>query len=37
MNALKEMQQLRVEFESLGVEFVPITNHEVLWAIREQK
>jgi hypothetical protein len=33
MYSLAEMLEQRNEFETLGVEFIPITNHEVLWSI----
>lgn len=33
MYSLPEMLAQRTEFEALGVEFIPITNHEVLWKI----
>jgi len=33
MRELPEMLALRGTFEALGVEFDPITNHEVLWSI----
>lgn len=33
MRDLPEMLALRSTFEGLGVEFDPITNHEVLWSI----
>ena len=33
MDSLREMQELRTRFEALGVQFEPITNHEVLWSV----
>lgn len=33
MRTLPEMLALRETFEALGVEFEPITNHEVLWSL----
>ncbi len=33
MRGLPEMLALRGTFETLGVEFDPITNHEVLWSL----
>ena len=33
MATLPEMLALRSRFEALGIEFIPITNHEVLWKI----
>ena len=33
MGSLAEMLAQRTEFEALGVKFIPITNHEVLWKI----
>ncbi len=33
MSRLPEMLRLRGEFEALGIEFDPITNHEVLWQL----
>lgn len=33
MASLKAMLDLRAVFEEAGVEFEPITNHEVLWEI----
>ena len=34
MDTLKEMLDLRKEFEPLRIEFMPITNHEVLWHVQ---
>jgi hypothetical protein len=34
MASLREMRDLRVRFEALGVRFEEITNHEVLWDVR---
>lgn len=34
MGTLREMQDLRKEFEELHIEFAPITNHEILWQIK---
>jgi len=33
MGSLKAMLDLRAGFEAAGVEFEPITNHEVLWEL----
>lgn len=33
MRTLPEMLALRETFEALGVEFEPITNHDVLWSL----
>ena len=33
MATLPEMLALRSQFEALGIEFIPITNHEMLWEI----
>lgn len=33
MYSLAEMLEQRTEFEALGVGFIPITNHEILWKI----
>ena len=33
MATLPEMLALRSQFEALGIEFIPITNHEVLWTL----
>ena len=32
MASLKPMLELRQRFQTLGVRFEPITNHEVLWS-----
>jgi hypothetical protein len=31
MRTLPEMLALRTDFDALGVEFIPITNHDLLW------
>jgi hypothetical protein len=31
MATLKEMLDMRITFEALGIKFIEITNHEVLW------
>jgi hypothetical protein len=36
MNGLKEMLDLRNEFETLGISFLPITNHELLWSRKNE-
>ncbi len=33
MATLKEMLQMRETFEALGLKFIEISNHEVLWEI----
>jgi hypothetical protein len=33
MNTLVEMLQMREKFEALGLKFIEITNHEVLWSL----
>lgn len=33
MSTLTEMQQMRKKFESLGIKFIEITNHEVSWKL----
>jgi quinol monooxygenase YgiN len=33
MATLKEMLRMRETFESLGLKFIEITNHEVLWKL----
>jgi quinol monooxygenase YgiN len=33
MTTLKEMLQMRETFEGLGLKFIEITNHEVLWKL----
>ncbi len=35
MATLKEMLNMRTTFESLGLEFIEITNHEILWKLPE--
>jgi hypothetical protein len=35
MTTLKEMLQMRITFESLGLKFIEITNHEILWHLPE--
>lgn len=33
MATLKEMLQMRATFEELGLKFIEITNHEILWEL----
>jgi hypothetical protein len=33
MATLKEMLDMRATFEALGLRFIEITNHEVLWQL----
>jgi hypothetical protein len=33
MASLRAMLDLRSVFEEVGVEFEPITNHEILWKL----
>ena len=33
MATLKEMLDMRITFEALGLKFIEITNHEVLWEL----
>jgi quinol monooxygenase YgiN len=33
MATLKEMLAMRTTFEALGIKFIEITNHEVLWEL----
>ena len=33
MATLPEMLALQSQFEALGIEFIPISNHEVLWTV----
>jgi hypothetical protein len=33
MATLKEMLDMRTTFEALGLKFIEITNHEVLWKL----
>lgn len=35
MATLKEMLDMRTTFEALGIKFIEITNHEVLWKLPE--
>ena len=35
MATLKEMLDMRTTFESLGLRFIEITNHQVLWKLPE--
>jgi hypothetical protein len=35
MATLKEMLDMRSTFEALGLKFIDITNHEVLWKLPE--
>jgi hypothetical protein len=35
MSTLKEMLDLRITFEALGLKFIEITNHEILWKLPE--
>ncbi|MFN8336353.1 MAG: hypothetical protein U0U09_14590 [Cyclobacteriaceae bacterium] len=35
MDTLKEMKDLRKEFEQMKIEFIPITNHETLWFLQK--
>jgi quinol monooxygenase YgiN len=34
MATLKEMLDFRTKFEALGIKFIEITNHEVLWELK---
>jgi hypothetical protein len=33
MARLKEMLDFRTKFEALGIKFIEITNHQVLWEL----
>jgi hypothetical protein len=33
MATLKEMLDFRTKFEALGIKFIEITNHQVLWEL----
>ena len=33
MATLKEMLNMRITFEALGLEFIEITNHDILWKL----
>lgn len=33
MTTLKEMLDMRATFEALGIKFIDITNHEILWKL----
>jgi len=35
MSTLKEMLAMRTSFEALGVKFIDITNHDILWKLPE--
>ena len=35
MATLKEMLDMRTTFESLGLKFIDITNHQILWQLPE--
>jgi len=35
MSTLKEMLDMRNTFEALGIKFIEITNHEILWKLPE--
>ena len=35
MATLKEMLDMRATFEALGIKFIDITNHQIIWALPE--
>jgi hypothetical protein len=35
MATLKEMLAMRTTFEALGLEFIEMTNHDILWKLPE--